>query len=109
LYKNSPITAIALLFSSFGASGTPPFGSFFGEIIIFFSLYQQHFLVPFILVIISVISVFISINFNVTKMTFENGKNNAKIDRTMEIIALISSIVPLAIGGYILILMGGLV
>jgi len=109
LYENSPITAIALLFSSFGAAGTPPFGSFFGEIIIFFSLYQQHFLVPFILVILSVISVFISINFNVTKMIFENGKNNSKIDRSMEIIALISSIVPLAIGGYILILMGGLV
>ncbi|MGC9138251.1 MAG: proton-conducting transporter membrane subunit [Thermoplasmata archaeon] len=107
LYKNSPITAIALIFSSFGVSGIPPFGSFFGEIIIFYELYEQHFLIPFILVILSAVSVFISINYNVTGMVFENGNNGFKIERAMEIIALVSSVIPLAIGGYILILMGG--
>ncbi|MGC8546621.1 MAG: proton-conducting transporter membrane subunit [Thermoplasmata archaeon] len=107
LYKNSPITAIALIFSSFGASGTPPFGSFFGEIIIFYVLYEQHFLIPLILVILSAVSIFISINYNVTGMVFESNNNDFKIEKTMEVIALVSSVIPLAIGGYILILMGG--
>lgn len=93
-------TPYSLLLSSLGVTGTPPFGTFVGEFLILSTILKFS-LVQFILVIVFLAIAFISINFSVSKMVFK-GERNLVEDKLMGIISLISSVISLFIGIYIL-------
>ncbi|WP_187152697.1 proton-conducting transporter membrane subunit [Acidianus manzaensis] len=90
----------SLLLSSLAVTGTPPFGTFIGEFLILSRILAFSTL-QFILLIIFLAIVFISINFHISKMIFK-GQRNLSEDKVMGIISLVSSVISLGIGIYIL-------
>ncbi len=94
-----PVTSSALLMSSFSVTGTPPFGTFFGEFLIFYSLFSIHYYAQLILLLFFVMAAFISVNYNVTRMVFHGeGEKKGEEDSVMSGLALLSSAIPLLIG-----------
>ncbi len=90
----------SLLLSSLAVTGTPPFGTFIGEFLILsyllkFSLLEFSLLIPFIAI------AFISVNFHISRMIFK-GERSLKEDTLMGIISLISSVISLAIGLFLI-------
>jgi Formate hydrogenlyase subunit 3/Multisubunit Na+/H+ antiporter, MnhD subunit len=90
----------SLLLSSLAVTGTPPFGTFVGEFLILsvllkFSIAEFALLIPFIAI------AFISINSHISRMIFK-GDKNLKEDNLMGIISLISSLISLAIGLFLI-------
>ena len=99
LWKSMPQTSGALLMSSLAVTGTPPFGTFFGEFFIFYDLLTLHYYAQFVLVVFFVMAAFISVNYNITRMIFKGEPSgNAGEDNVMSGISMISAILPLAIG-----------
>ncbi len=99
LWKSMPVTSSALLMSSFSVTGTPPFGTFFGEFLIFYSLFSIHYYAQLILLLFFVMAAFISVNYNVTRMVFHGeGEKKGEEDSVMSGLALLSSAIPLLIG-----------
>lgn len=102
LWKPMPTSSGALILSSFAVTGTPPFGTFFGEFFILMELLLLHLYIQFFLVAFFVMTAFISVNYNVTRMVFrgnmDTNKSEIKEDRLMSAIALFSAIMSLAIG-----------
>ncbi len=99
LWKSMPVTSSALLMSSFAVTGTPPFGTFFGEFLIFYSLFSIHYYAQLILLLFFVMAAFISVNYNVTRMVFHGeGEKKGEEDSVMSGLALLSSAIPLLIG-----------
>ncbi len=102
LWKSMPRSSGAFILSSFAVTGTPPFGTFFGEFFILLELLLLHLYVPFFLVAFFVMAAFISVNYNVTRMVFrgetEAIKPDFREDRLMSAIGLFSAIASLAIG-----------
>ena len=99
LWKAMPVTSSALLMSSFAVTGTPPFGTFFGEFLIFYSLFSIHYYAQLILLLFFVMAAFISVNYNVTRMVFHGeGEKKGEEDSVMSGLALLSSAIPLLIG-----------
>ncbi len=94
---NNKMSSISLLLSSFAVTGTPPYGTFFGEFLILYSVFKIHFYAPFIIIILSLFLAFVSINFNVSKMIFK-GKSNYSEKNVNTIIPLIAAIISIAIG-----------
>ncbi len=71
LAKKMPFTGYTLVFSALAITGTPPFGTFIGEIIILYVLFTTlPWIWPLLLVGFLTVS-FISINYKVGKMTFD--------------------------------------
>jgi hydrogenase-4 component F len=90
----------SLLLSSLAVTGTPPFGTFVGEFLILsallkFSIAEFALLIPFIAI------AFILINSHMSRMIFK-GDKNLKEDNLMGIISLISSLISLAIGLFLI-------
>jgi len=90
----------SLLLSSLAVTGTPPFGTFVGEFLILsallkFSITEFALLIPFIAI------AFISINSHISRMILK-GDKNLKEDNLMGIISLISSLISLAIGLFLI-------
>ena len=63
-------SATSMLLSSFAVTGTPPFGTFFGEFLILYSVLSIHFYAQFSIIVLSLFLAFVSINFNISKMLF---------------------------------------
>ncbi len=99
LRKSMPGASSALLMSSFAVTGTPPFGTFFGEFLIFYALFSIHYYVQLVLLLFFIMAAFISVNYNVTRMVFlGDGEKNGDEDPVMSGIAILSSAIPLLIG-----------
>ena len=99
LWKSMPETSSALLLSSFAVTGTPPFGTFFGEFLIFYSLFTVHYYAQLVLLLFFVMAAFISVNYNITKMVFQGEPEKTGVEEpVMSGIALLSSAIPLLIG-----------
>ena len=101
--KKMPVTSAALLMSSLGVSGTPPFGTFFGEILILYSMVLVNAIPQFIVVVISLVFAFVGINLNVSRMIFGSPGDDSEPGRLMPAVALVASIVPLAIGVFFMV------
>jgi hydrogenase-4 component F len=101
--KKMPITSAALLMSSLGVSGTPPFGTFFGEILILYSMVLVNAVPEFIIVVIFLVFAFVGINLNVSRMIFGSPGDNSEPGRLMPAVSLVASIVPLAIGAFFMV------
>jgi len=106
LYKMK-ITSSSLLLSSMAVTGAPPFGTFIGEFLILKTLFQSGYIIEFSLIIMFLALVFISINYNVSRIIFSKPKYNRllKEPQLMSLVSLISSIISLGIG-IILIILG---
>ncbi len=98
IYRSMPVTSSSLLLSSLAVTGAPPFGTFFGEFLIFAGLLQEHQYAAFIIVAIAVATAFISMNYNVSSMLFHGSSDYKEENRMMPAISLFSSIVPIVIG-----------
>ncbi|MEM0139295.1 MAG: proton-conducting transporter membrane subunit [Ferroplasma sp.] len=96
IFKNK-INSASLLLSSFAVTGTPPFGTFFGEFLILYSVFSIHFYPQFIIIVLSLFIAFVSINFNVSKMIFKGNGNYGK-SVASETIPLIAAIISIFIG-----------
>ncbi len=92
---NKRISA-SLLLSSFAVTGTPPYGTFFGEFLILYSVLSIHFYAQFIIIVFSLFIAFVSINLNVSRMIFRGKYEYSK--KSGSIIPLISGIISIAIG-----------
>ena len=109
LWKTMPTTSGSLLLSSFAVTGAPPFGTFFGEFLILYDLLTIHYYLQFILVIFFLTTAFISVNYNVSRMLFRGESGELRTDRVMSSVALFSSILPLAIGIFYVVISVGMV
>lgn len=99
VWKSMPTTSGALILSSLAVTGTPPFGTFFGEFLILVELLLLHLYVQFFLVAFFVMAAFISVNYNVTRMVFRGDPGgDVKEDRTMAVISMFSAVLSLSIG-----------
>ena len=67
---NNRMSSVSLLLSSFAVTGTPPYGTFFGEFLILYSVFQIHFYAQFIIIVLSLFLAFVSINFNVSLILY---------------------------------------
>ncbi len=70
LKENMPYTTVSLLFSSLSVTGSPPFGTFIGEFLIILSLYMAGLYVLAVIIAISLVIAFASVNFKVAGMIF---------------------------------------
>ncbi|MEM1599918.1 MAG: hydrogenase 4 subunit F [Sulfolobaceae archaeon] len=107
LHNKLKITSSSLLLSSLAVTGTPPFGTFIGEFLILQSLVKEGYLTEFIILVLLLAMAFISINYHVSKMIFtkdENKENNHKEPKLLSTISLISSLISLGIGIFLIIL-----
>lgn len=98
LWKTMPFTGSSLILSSLAVTGTPPFGTFFGEFLILYSLYTAGFTGPFILLAVFIPIAFISVNYQVTGMAFGPPSGGSEPGRLMPFLALASAILSLLIG-----------
>ncbi|WP_236750556.1 proton-conducting transporter membrane subunit [Acidianus sp. HS-5] len=98
----SKFASYSLLLSSLAVTGTPPFGTFIGEFLILSSLVRKC-IIEFIIILIALSTAFISVNYHVSKMTFKGEKEPLNENSTLGIISLISAIISLAIGIFIII------
>ncbi|MEM3670483.1 MAG: proton-conducting transporter membrane subunit [Thermoprotei archaeon] len=96
--RSMPYTSTSLLLSSLAVTGTPPFGTFFGELLILTAVFLQHLYTQFIIVIIFLVAAFVSVNYNVTGMVFGDGSGQPETDRLMEVLPIVSSVLALLIG-----------
>ena len=90
-------SAASMLLSSFAVTGTPPFGTFFGEFLILYSVLSIHFYAQFGIIVLSLFLAFVSINFNVSKMLFR-GKSEYSQSGINTAIPLIAAIISVFIG-----------
>jgi hydrogenase-4 component F len=91
------MSSASLLLSSFAVTGTPPYGTFFGEFLILYSVFSIHFYAQFIIIVLSLFLAFVSINFNVSKMIFK-GKSDYSENNVNTLIPLIAAIISIAVG-----------
>ncbi len=98
-----PYTSTSLMLSSLAVTGAPPFGTFFGEFMILADVFNQHMYLQFVLVLVFLAAAFISVNYNVTGMIFSGNSNWKENGRIMPAISVISSIIPLVIGVFYLV------
>ncbi|MCL4453432.1 MAG: hydrogenase 4 subunit F [Candidatus Thermoplasmatota archaeon] len=90
-------SATSMLLSSFAVTGTPPFGTFFGEFLILYSVLSIHFYAQFSIIVLSLFLAFVSINFNISKMLFR-GKSEYSQSGINTVIPLIAAIISIFIG-----------
>jgi hydrogenase-4 component F len=93
-----PVTGSSLILSSLAVTGTPPFGTFFGEFLILYAVYSGGYIIPFVLLAIFIPVAFISVNYNVTRMAFGHESKMRENNRRMPYIALVPAIISLAVG-----------
>lgn len=98
MWKSMPSSSGSLLLSSMAVTGAPPFGTFFGEFLIFYSMLSHHLYVQLGIVAFFVVTAFISVNFNVSRMLFKGESDNVAEGRMMPFLSMISSLIPLVIG-----------
>ncbi len=89
-------TPYSLLLSSLAVTGAPPFGTFVGEFLILSSLLRSSPL-EFSVVVPLLAIAFISVNYHVSRMVFK-GERALREDALMGVVSLISSVIPLAMG-----------
>ncbi len=75
--KQMPVTGYGLLFGSMSVTGLPPFGSFFGELMIIYALIKNYGIITAGVVAVFLILAFISLNYHVGKMLFSESGNPA--------------------------------
>ncbi|MEM3852577.1 MAG: proton-conducting transporter membrane subunit [Methanomassiliicoccales archaeon] len=98
LAYSMPLTGSSFLLSSLAVTGTPPFGTFFGEFLILFALVSSRMYAEFAILLLFLFLAFVSVNYNVTRMIFGKPSTHKEADRAMSVISAISSIIPLVIG-----------
>ena len=106
LFSNMKTTASALLLSSFAVTGMPPFGTFVGEFLIFAQLFAMHLYLELGIVLFFLMLAFISINYNISKMIFGEGKRGIHEKAgVLKIIPLIAALISLLIGVVLILVM----
>ncbi|WP_338601834.1 hydrogenase 4 subunit F [Sulfolobus tengchongensis] len=106
LYSRLKVTTASLLLSSLAVTGTPPFATFIGEFFILRKLIEEGYIIDLVLLIISLSTAFVSINYNITKMAFTRKEIENRIHKEpvlLSTISLITSIIPLVIGVLLLV------
>jgi hydrogenase-4 component F len=98
LWNSMPMTSGSMLLSSLAVTGTPPFGTFFGEFLILYNLLTLHYYIQFVIVLFFLMTAFISVNLNVSKMIFRGESDYSEPDRVMPLISMVSSVMPIVIG-----------
>jgi hydrogenase-4 component F len=93
-----PVTGSSLLMSSLAVTGTPPFGTFFGEFLVLYAVYSGGYIIQFILLAIFIPVAFISVNYNVTRMAFGHESKKIEQKNGMPYIALAPAVISLAMG-----------
>ncbi len=98
LWHSMPRTSYSLLLSSLAVTGAPPFGTFFGEFLIFYALISLHYYTALGVVLFFVVTAFIAVNHNVTKMLFGGKSELKEAVGTIQAVSIASAILPLIAG-----------
>ncbi|MEM4093263.1 MAG: hypothetical protein QW837_09525, partial [Conexivisphaerales archaeon] len=91
------LTSTAMILSSLAITGAPPFANFLGEFLIITQLFRIGMSSEALFLSAMIAVAFISINYYVTKMVF-NGKKKLDDPKIMAVVAIIASLMPLALG-----------
>ncbi len=110
LKENMPYTTASLMLSSLSVTGSPPFGTFIGEFLIILALFMAGYWFIAIIIVISIIIAFASVNFKIAGMVFsgseERRSDAGRSQRAVAIIAaLLSAMVTVFFfitGGYVI-------
>jgi len=73
MVERLPFTAYSMVFSSLAVTGAPPFGTFLGELLIVYAVYLKYGLFWTVVLFISLVIAFLSVNYKVAKMAFSNS------------------------------------
>lgn len=106
LFGKMKTTSSALLLSSFAVTGMPPFGTFIGEFLIFSQLFAMHLYLELGIVLFFMMLAFISINYNISRMVFGEGKMAVQEAKgTTMIIPILSALISLLVGVVLILVM----
>ncbi|NOZ84607.1 MAG: hydrogenase 4 subunit F [Epsilonproteobacteria bacterium] len=78
LVKNMPYTAYGLILSSLAVTGAPPFAVFIGEFFIISAVYRIYGFAYTIIILLALLTAFLSINYKVAKMSFSERNSTQK-------------------------------
>lgn len=95
--KTLPATGYSLFFGSLAVTGTPPFGTFLGELIILISIYNTYGVIVTLLTGLFLAMAFIGINYQTLRMVFSEPNREKKKENFIVIIPIINLILALAV------------
>jgi len=98
LWKSMPASSASLLMSSLAVTGAPPFGTFFGEFLIFYGLLSMHYYFPLAIIAFFLVTAFIAVNHNVSGMLFDGESSYSEPGKVMPFLGILSSAIPVLIG-----------
>lgn len=98
LFHNMKTSSSALLLSSLAVTGTPPFGVFIGEFLIFIQMFKMQLYPEIAIVLFFLMVAFISINYNISNMVFGEKRNYKEAKGILSVIPLVSSLISLIVG-----------
>ncbi len=95
--KTLPVTGYSLFFGSLAVTGTPPFGTFIGELLILISIFNTYGVVITLVTGLFLAMAFIGINYQTLKMVFSETDLEKKTEDYSVIIPIINLILALAV------------
>ena len=95
--KRMPLTGYSLFFAALAVTGAPPFGTFFGELLIFSKAISTYG-IPFTVMIgVFLVIAFIGINYRVARMVFSEPADNQKQLEDAAVVPIIGLVFALSI------------
>jgi len=95
--KALPATGYSLFFGSLAVTGTPPFGTFLGELIILISIYNTYGVILTLLTGLFLAMAFIGINYQTLRMVFSEPNIEKRKENFIVVIPIINLLFALAV------------
>ncbi len=95
--KTLPATGYSLFFGSLAVTGTPPFGTFLGELLILISIFNTYGVMITLLTGLFLAMAFIGINYQTLRMVFSEPNIGKRKDNYIVIIPIINLLLALAV------------
>ncbi len=95
--KTLPATGYSLFFGSLAVTGTPPFGTFLGELLILIAIFNTYGIVITLLTGFLLAAAFIGINFQTLRMVFSEPILEKRKENLIVIVPIISLLLALSV------------
>ncbi len=110
LKENMPYTTASLMLSSLSVTGSPPFGTFIGEFLIILALFMSGYWYIAVIIVVSIIIAFASVNFKVAGMVFSSstvrradaGLSQRAVAITAVVLSAAVTVIFFLAGGYVI-------
>jgi hydrogenase-4 component F len=95
--KTLPITGYGLFFGSLAVTGTPPFGTFLGELLVLIGIFKTYGIVFTLLTGFFLAAAFIGINYKTISMVFSNSDKSRVKENISILVPIINLVIAVAI------------